>query len=286
MIDTWDVWYGSVSLVSRLDLKRVRLWGGAGLAFGADHGRQEVLPSTCTTSGDVRNCEYYATDHIYPHEFHPSLHFIGGVDVPVGRQFSAFVQVGNVASAAVVQAGVRVALRSIDALAPATLSAVPRVSPTGQPTGAPVRLNRGTSVWVTTMDGVEHTGEVSALSADQVSLVTRTGTLALPFARIMRIERPDPRTNGLVKGALIGAGSMFGLALLSGLFGGADEAPEVGAGLLLTGIGAGAGALIGAGLDALVQGRVVAFEAPATRTVTMAPILGAHRAGFGMTVRW
>jgi hypothetical protein len=283
--DTWDIWYGSIAFVGSVDLKRVRLWGGVGFAFGDDNGEQHIFASDCTAPERPSMCDFFVTDHTYPHYFSPELHLTGGLDVRLNQRFAAFVKASNLDSRPVLAAGVRVAVRSVDRLVPAILSATPRTMAPGSAV-APLKLSRGTLLWITTADGAAYAGELVALSPDEVSVRTRTGMLAVPFARITRIDKEDSLANGVGKGALIGGGSMLGIALLAGLFGGADESPDVDGGLFITAIGAGVGALAGAVIDALIRRPQTVFSSAGSRTVTVSPILGRHHTGLGVILRW
>jgi hypothetical protein len=283
--DTWDVWYGSVAFVSRVDLGRARLWGGAGFTSGTDQGRTEQTITSCRAA-DALNCPV-ALNLTYAHQPPTSVLYTAGVEVPIGRRVSAFGQAHFDAYARHYQGGVRVALRSVDEVTPTRLSVIPRrPAAAGQPPGEELRLTRGMPLWVTTVDGVERSGELLALSADEVSLRTPTGTIAVPFARVQRIDKQDSIKNGLLSGALIGAGGMFVTALAAGFFGGADESPDAAGGLALSAMGAGIGALAGAGIDTLIKGRKTVFIAAGPRAVSVAPIARTHGAGIGVSLRW
>lgn len=78
-----------------------------------------------------------------------------------------------------------------------------------------------------------------------------------PAARLAPGVGGDRLTNGATVGAIIGGGLMFaGMAWLCHALREPDDPQCWGPVLLWTGVGAGAGALVGAGVDALVQRKV------------------------------
>ena len=122
-----------------------------------------------------------------------------------------------------------------------------------QPTGAWLRnvVNVSDNVLVTTTDGSRLSGRVRSLTEASLTVDTRDGPQTLPANRIGRIVVKDPIRNGLLIGLGIGAG----VGVTGGLLVNAICVNETGGCpgtvLLLTGIGAAAGAGIGAGLDGL-----------------------------------
>ena len=93
------------------------------------------------------------------------------------------------------------------------------------------------------------------------------GTFGLPPAAMHVSQTPSPRRDSLKNGAIIGAiaGAAAGAFLaaigcgLGDLWGGEDTSSCVGGTMILVGMGAGVGASIGVGIDALFE------QAPSSR---------------------
>lgn len=131
-------------------------------------------------------------------------------------------------------------------------------------------VDEGQRITVTDRSGRETSGRLVRLAEDGVSLQVQNETLDWDLADIQRIEKreADPLTNGVLIGAVIGAGAAGGLLVYPcthlGECGG-----EVAAFVALWGtVGAGIGALV----DSMRAGNRTVYEAPARRTsVSVAP---------------
>ena len=133
----------------------------------------------------------------------------------------------------------------------------------------------GTTVYVTTKDGEEVTGTLATISASSISVALRDEPARVVVdANVASIRAKDPLWNGLVIGAGVG-GFMIG-ALSDESCIAPYAAPDCknvsrGAGILL---GAGIGAALGAGFDALHHQRVFRSSPPAGRaSVFVAPVV-------------
>jgi hypothetical protein len=131
----------------------------------------------------------------------------------------------------------------------------------GQPTVAdvPDKPRPGEKITVTTTDGSQVTGRLLSLSPASLGIMSDGGQRTVPASQVTRVVVKDPIRNGLLIGAAAGAGAGLagGLAVNAICVNETGACP--GAVALLAGIGAAAGAAIGAGLDGLRHR--VAFDA-------------------------
>ena len=109
----------------------------------------------------------------------------------------------------------------------------------------------GEKVVVTTTDGSQVTGRLLSLTPASLAIASRDGQRTVPTGQVTRVVVKDSIRNGL----LIGTGVGAGIGLAGGLAMNAICSNEggacIGGALLLTGIGAAAGAAIGGGIDGL-----------------------------------
>ena len=139
-------------------------------------------------------------------------------------------------------------------------------------------LNNGQTVVVTDTAGRRTKGTVSDVSTAPPSIV-----LLAPQARtlaestIAEIRATDSVRNG----ALIGGGVGVGLALWDYLI---DPSEPGNAAIFAVSIGL--GTAIGAGIDALVKGKVLYRSPQQKRGVTISPIAGRNRRGVLLQVRF
>jgi hypothetical protein len=172
---------------------------------------------------------------------------------------------------------------SIPTLAQTPGSATVRQSPAPQFTGLPT-IKAGTSVWVTTKDGRICQGKVLTVSQVAIDLRCADGQRTIAVPDIRTIEGKDSVANGILTGAVVGAG----LGLLQGAVqdhGSTDEWLPYGAiyAALYAPIGAGLGYLIDMGSE----GRRVVYQATTpTLTLTLAPVIVRRGAGVGGVIRW
>jgi hypothetical protein len=151
---------------------------------------------------------------------------------------------------------------------------------------ARVRSNR--IVWVTVQDGREYKGQVVSRSPDALTLRHPGGATTIATSDISVIETPDSLVNGVWIGAV--AGGAVGAAVGGGI---GDFACEGSGGcvffgaVLVGGIGGGIGALAGAVVDSIRDGRQTLFERRVgpRASVTLAPVIGRNR-GIAGVVRW
>ena len=139
-------------------------------------------------------------------------------------------------------------------------------------------LNNGQTVVVTDTSGKRTKGKVSEVSTTPPSLV-----LLIPQARtfaegtVAEIRATDSVRNGALIGASVGAG----LALWDYLI---DPSEPGNAAIFAISIGL--GTAIGAGIDALIKGKVLYRSPQQKRGVTISPIAGSNRRGVLLQVRF
>ena len=155
------------------------------------------------------------------------------------------------------------------------------------------RVKEGEKVRVTDEQGQEWHGQIRALAPDRLVLFTREQQRDIPYATIVRIDRPH---DGLGNGALIGLGSGAALGLLAviseesrdceyeGFFdcGNPGGAAYVAAPLLIGGLGA----AIGVGVDALIKRDPNLFRRSGASRVNVAPTVARGVRGVTVSLRW
>jgi hypothetical protein len=195
----------------------------------------------------------------------PSWQLIGGVERRIGSRLTAFggarwqttsLSAGDTGLGGI--AGVRTSLRQ----------------------AAPDSPRRGPTVRVSLVDGATHQGELLSLSATEVVIRNQDQTQAHSLGQVARVERATHHVrNGVIWGLIVGfAGGYLGSC------GGGDEEdcwPEIGA--IFAGIGAGTGALLGAGVNRATAESRVLYSAPGS-SISVAPRVSPSRAGFELTV--
>jgi hypothetical protein len=152
------------------------------------------------------------------------------------------------------------------------------------------KVKPGQTVWATQRDGTTIRGRV--ISIAETGLVLKDGDrqTALRLVDIRRIEARDSLRNGAIIGAIPTA-VLFGFgAVAASVYDCAfTDCPKTGNGDFAKGflIGAGIGALIGAGIDRVIPGRRVLYRAPgSSATLLIAPTASAQGAGVGLSLRW
>jgi hypothetical protein len=126
------------------------------------------------------------------------------------------------------------------------------------------------------------TGTLMRVTDDSVMVRTGDSLVAFPRERVTRVEVPDGRRTYVGPGILIGIGVGAAIGAIGGITC-HDDCPD-GTTALTTGIGAGGGMLLGAGIGALVRGdrwRDYAEMPPVALTLAPAP----HRRGIALTMR-
>ena len=147
-------------------------------------------------------------------------------------------------------------------------------------------VRTGEIVWVTTTGGKELKGSVVSSSPTSVTLNRGAHTITLPLMEVRRIEVRDSLRNGALIGALIGGGisAWIGVTLDRDCDG---PCGNWGAITGVTALGAGAGALAGMGVDALLGGRREIYRSPqSSRSVTILPTLSDTHLAVRVTVWW
>lgn len=162
-------------------------------------------------------------------------------------------------------------------------------------------LRRGQMVVVTDESGRETQGKLAELSVSSLVIFTKekthdsrgmeheTWTAKQSFAEgaIKEIRRRDSLGNGALIGLAVGA---IPAVVAAVVFGGAcanegGSCPAYSVGL--PALFAGAGAAIGAGVDAMIgRHKVVYVSPPRTRALTFSPVFGRDRQGVLVSVRF
>ena len=157
-----------------------------------------------------------------------------------------------------------------------------RVAVTTRPRGVTSQTVR-----VREQGGRVQQGVLVSLTASEVVIERRGERVTLPLSGVRRVEKVTHRVRNITIASAI-------LGYVGGYFascGGGDEEdcwPEIG--LMVAGMSAGTGAIVGWAINrgAARSGRDVLYTAPSRTPIamTVAPVLSPTRAGVGMTVRW
>jgi len=141
----------------------------------------------------------------------------------------------------------------------------------------------GKDVWITTVDGTKRRGEIAVVTANHVVLTGRQHA-SLPADQIATIVEVSHRIrNGMVNGL---AGGMS-VGLLNYFATSCYEDSDCGAAFWgYTGLGVGAGALIGALMNTNKDRDLLYDTGRKTTTLSFAPILSPTRKGMAFTMTW
>jgi hypothetical protein len=155
-----------------------------------------------------------------------------------------------------------------------------------QATTAEATRPAGKEVTVTGKDGSRQTGKLLSFTSTQLVLRRRNGDVTLPLANVRQVLRDSHWVRnstliGLAAGAGIGIGSCFASGYCRSLEDATDEVMAV----LVTGIGAGTGALIGVATRPSASSRTI-YLTPGTTALSVTPVLGKGAVGVGGTIRW
>ena len=139
---------------------------------------------------------------------------------------------------------------------------------------AAANVRTGETLWVTTNGGTELKGSVVSSSSKSLTLNTE----------VRRIQVRDSLTNGALLGALIGGGisAWAGITLDRDCDG---QCGNWGAITRFIALGAGAGALAGMGIDALIR-REIKQSSWTSRSVAVVPTLSKTHRAVRLAVRW
>lgn len=149
---------------------------------------------------------------------------------------------------------------------------------------AAASVRTGETLWVTTNGGTELKGSVVSSSSTSVTLSTAADMVTLPLMEVRRIEVRDSLTNGALIGALIGGGISAGAGIT--LDRDCDgQCGNWGAITRFIAVGAGAGALAGMGIDALIR-REIQPSSWTSRSVAIVPTLSKTHRAVRLVVRW
>jgi hypothetical protein len=254
------------NLLMRTGGRRLKLFFGGGAGFHDAETRMRFdtrceprVAGGCDGRPDTTNEHRFAWSG-------PSWQLVGGVDARIAPRLTAFgsarwlttsLEAGDTGLGAL--GGIRVALRDQE-------------TADSRPGGPAVRVRF--------IGGDPREGELVSLTSSDVVIARDGQTQTFPLDQVSRVERTTHHVrNGVLWGLVLGfAGGYFGSC------GGGDEEdcwPEVGA--LFAGIGAGTGALIGAGINRATAESRVLYSNPAA-SVSMAPRVSPSRAGVELTV--
>jgi hypothetical protein len=257
----------SVNLLMRTGRGRLKLFFGGGAGF---HDAETRMRFDTRCEPRVADGCDGRPDTVTEHNFTwsgPSWQLVGGVETRIAPRLTAFggarwlttsLRAGDTGLGAV--AGVRAALRA------------PSLEP------AP----RGPTVTVRLADGARRQGELISLTTAEVVIADEGRTQAFPLNNVARVER---RTHNVRSGVLWGLVIGFAGGYLSSCGSGDEDDCWPEAGALFAGIGAGTGALIGAGMNRAGAESRVLYPAPVS-SVSIAPRVSPSRAGVDLTVRF
>jgi hypothetical protein len=154
-------------------------------------------------------------------------------------------------------------------------------------------VRTGQKVAITDDQGREFNGRIATMAASGLTLVSHGAPIALPYAGIVRIDRPQ---DTLAKGALIGlvAGAGLGIAALAAddyadcdptvIF--ACSNPSAGGYFAAGAIMGGLGAAVGAGVDALIHRDRNIYRRGGGRHVLVSPALGPGVGAVTLSISW
>jgi hypothetical protein len=173
-------------------------------------------------------------------------------------------------------------------LATLTLLAATSVA-SAQTSSPPLPVKLGQIVWVTTSEGLDMKGFVSAITPTTLEISGEAGTRQFVVAETRRIAKRDGNRNGFLIGAAIGA-----LPWMLGAAAGDDENCDnkeiclrfttgmlVTTGLISGAIWGGVGALI----DTFIEGRETIYTRPAP-ALALAPVVSRSGVGVRASIRW
>ena len=198
----------------------------------------------------------------------PSWQLVGGVETRIAPRLTAF-------------GGLRWLTTNFDA-GDTGLAALGGIRAALRDQGAAETRPRSPDVRVTLIGGGQREGELVSLTSAEVVIERDGQSQTLPLTQVSRVERTTHNVrNGVLWGLIVGfAGGYLGSC------GGGDEEdcwPEVGA--VFAGIGAGTGALIGAGINRATAESRVLYSAPAP-SISVAPRLTPSHASLDVTIRF
>jgi len=273
-------WSGGGNLLYRSELRRVSWFAGGGASFG-----RETEIKTSGTLGCVAPGFQYSCNPVSTYETQgPAFYFraLTGADVGIAGPLRAYADVQFVTMDSTylrMSAGVRVVALTQRADTDAARSA------RGRPAIAAAAAS-GKEVRVWLANGLRPRGTLVSLTATE--LVVRQGDRDVRYSldQVLLVETASHGhgvRNGAIAGAIAGAASVF-------VVGGGCQNESCGqdyalGGAILGGIGAGAGALVGALIHRAGADTHVVYAA-STPSVRVVPTITPTRAGVSLAMRW
>lgn len=149
-----------------------------------------------------------------------------------------------------------------------------------------VFVGSGDTVLLRSNGGEERRARITTLSATQLIVTIAGQTQVFLPDHALRIRQR--RNDSLANGSLIGLAAGAGIATVGFLVTWGEFPEDAGLLALVAGLYGGIGAGMGVGVDALIRGRQVIYErVPVSPSpVSIAPLVGAGRAGARLTVRF
>ena len=273
-------WSGGGNLLYRSELRRVSWFAGGGASVGRETEIRTSGTLGCVTPGFQYSCNPADT---YENQ-RPAFYFraLTGADVGITGPLRAYADVQFVTMDSTylrVSGGVRVVALTQRADTDAARSARGRPEIT-----AAAASGKEVRVWLAS--GPRPRGTLVSLTATELFVRQGDRDVRYSLDQVLLVEtasRGHAVRNGAIAGAIAGASSVF-------IVGGGCDNESCGqdyalGGAILGGIGAGAGALVGAlihraGADTHV---VYAASAPSVRVV---PTIAPTRAGVSLAMRW
>jgi len=271
-------WSAGMNLLYRTEPRRVSAFVGGGPFFGSERYAFSERVEGCVPPAAIR--DWCASPNEYDYqETAWRFQAVTGADVQVAGPLRAY---GSVQFTTMPHAyfrwsgGVRVVA--------ASRSAAPRpanrelVASTGPSADRQAEL-RGKQVRVTFADGVRTQMRFVSIDAEALTAESRGQNETHSLDRIAKVETVHHTAR---RAAIIGAIAGFVGGYLGSCGGGDEEDcwPEVGA--LFAGIGAGTGALIGAGYDAVTASRHVIYSGGPNRVASLMPLITNRGGGLGV----
>jgi hypothetical protein len=154
-------------------------------------------------------------------------------------------------------------------------------------------VRAGQKVAITDDQGRESNGRIGTMTASGLTVVSRGATVALPYAEIVRIDRPhDTLANGALIGLSVGAG--LGIAVLAAddharcdpavIFGCSN--PSAGGYVAAAAILGGLGAAVGVGVDALIHRDRNIYRRAGGTHVGLSPAFGRGIGAATLSISW
>jgi hypothetical protein len=271
-------WSAGMNLLYRTEPRRVSVFVGGGPFVGSERYAYHERVEGCVPQASIRDgC---APSYDYDNQ-NTAWRFqaVTGADVQVAGPLRAY---GSVQFTTMDHAyfrwsgGVRVVAASRAAATKAR-----RLVPSGVPSAERQADLRGQQVRITFADGART--QMRFVSIDAVGLIAEKGGRNETYS-LERIAKVETVHHAARRAAIIGAIAGFVGGYLGSCGGGDEEDcwPEVGA--LFAGIGAGAGALIGAAHDATTRSRHVIYAGAPGTGARLTPLVTRGGGGVGLAV--